>query len=134
MVKSDVDIEREKTEKMIDPTLDLILRLRIRANIRRQISTRKSVQEGKPDRLAELLEESANELSRLKNELEFERNRNIFSFSRIISLFGENNSLNLTKYDTMFSLNNNPTLESRLCEQRDYAIWGRHAADDGWDG
>ena len=80
MVKSIIDIEREKTEKMIDPTLDLILRLRIRASIRRQISTRRSVQEGKPDRLADLLEESANELSRLKNELEFERNRNIFSF------------------------------------------------------
>ena len=80
MVKSIVDMEREKTEKMIDPTIDLILRLRIRASIRRKISTRKSVQEGKPDRLADLLEESANELSRLKNELEFERNRNIFSF------------------------------------------------------
>ena len=78
--ESIVDIEREKTEKMIDPTLDLILRLRIRASIRRKISTRKSVQEGKPDRLADLLEASANELSRLKNELEFERNRNIFSF------------------------------------------------------
>ena len=80
MVKIFVDIEREKTEKLIDPTTDLILRLRIRANIRRQISTRPSVQEGKPDRLVDLLEESANELSRLKNELEFERNRNIFSF------------------------------------------------------
>ena len=83
MVKSIIDIEREKTEKMIDPTLDLldlILRLRIRASIRRKISTRRSVQEGKPDRLADLLEASANELSRLKNELEFERNRNIFSF------------------------------------------------------
>lgn len=80
MVKIFVDIEREKTEKLIDPTLDLILRLRIRASIRRQISTRRSVQEGKPDRLVDLLEESANELSRLKNELEFERNRNIFSF------------------------------------------------------
>ena len=79
-LKSIVDIEREKTEKLIDPTLDLILRLRILASIRRQISTRRSVQEGKPDRLADLLEESANELSRLKNELEFERNRNIFSF------------------------------------------------------
>lgn len=55
-LKSIVDIEREKTEKMIDPTLDLILRLRIRASIRRQISTRRSVQEGKPDRLADLLE------------------------------------------------------------------------------
>ena len=80
MVKSIVGIEREKTDELNEPTLDLILRLRIRASIRRQILTRKSVQEGKPDRLAELLEESANELSRLKNELEFERNRNIFSF------------------------------------------------------
>lgn len=83
MVKSVVDIEcekTEKTEKMIDPTTDLILRLRIRANIRRKIPTRKSVQEGKSDRIADLLDEAANEISRLKNELEFERNRNIFSF------------------------------------------------------
>lgn len=40
----------------------LIERLRIRANIRRQISTRKSVQEGKPDRLSDLLEEAADAL------------------------------------------------------------------------
>ena len=79
MVKSIVDIEREKTEKLIDPTLDLILRLRIRASIRKQQLAR-TVPEGKSDRLADLLVESANELSRLKNELEFERNRNIFSF------------------------------------------------------
>ncbi len=46
-------------------TEDLIFRLRKRAEIRRQISTRKSVQEGKPDRIAELLEEAANELQRL---------------------------------------------------------------------
>ena len=43
----------------------LIDRLRIRADIRRQISTRKSVQEGKPDRLADLLDEAANEIERL---------------------------------------------------------------------
>ena len=43
----------------------LVERLRIRAQIRRQISTRKSVQEGKPDRIADLLEEAANELERL---------------------------------------------------------------------
>lgn len=40
----------------------LIYRLRKRAEIRRQISTRKSVQEGKPDRIADLLEEAANAL------------------------------------------------------------------------
>ena len=45
----------------------LIFRLRKRAEIRRQISTRKSVQEGKPDRMADLLEEAANELERLTN-------------------------------------------------------------------
>lgn len=38
---------------------DLVTRLRKRAEIRRQIATRKSVQEGKPDRLADLLEEAA---------------------------------------------------------------------------
>jgi len=44
----------------------LIFRLRKRAEIRRQISTRKSVQEGRPDRMADLLEEAADELERLK--------------------------------------------------------------------
>ena len=37
----------------------LVYRLRKRAEIRRQISTRKSVQEGQPDRIADLLEEAA---------------------------------------------------------------------------
>lgn len=41
-------------------TDDLIYRLRKRAEIRRQIPTRKSVQEGAPDRIADLLEEAAN--------------------------------------------------------------------------
>ena len=41
---------------------DLIFRLRKRAEIRRQIATRKSVQEGKPDRLADLLDEAATAL------------------------------------------------------------------------
>jgi hypothetical protein len=47
---------------------DLIYRLRKRAEIRRQISTRKSVQEGAPDRIADLLEEAADALeSKEKN-------------------------------------------------------------------
>ena len=45
----------------------LIFRLRKRAEIRRQIQDRKSVQEGRPDRIADLLEEAANELERLKS-------------------------------------------------------------------
>lgn len=40
----------------------LVERLRIRANIRRNNTERKSVQEGKPDRIADLLEESAEKL------------------------------------------------------------------------
>lgn len=47
---------------------DLVYRLRKRAEIRRQISTRKSVQEGKPDRLADLLEEAANEIEKLQRD------------------------------------------------------------------
>lgn len=38
---------------------DLAYRLRKRAEIRRVIPTRKSVQEGQPDRLADLLDEAA---------------------------------------------------------------------------
>lgn len=43
----------------------LVYRLRKRAEIRRQISTRKSVQEGKSDRLADLLDEAAAEIEHL---------------------------------------------------------------------
>lgn len=45
---------------------DLVYRLRKRAEIRRQIPTRKSVQEGKPDRMADLLDEAADEIERLR--------------------------------------------------------------------
>ena len=40
----------------------LVFRLRKRAEIRRQITSRKSVQEGAPDRIADLLEEAADAL------------------------------------------------------------------------
>ena len=45
---------------------DLVYRLRKRAEIRRQISSRKSVQEGKNDRISDLLEEAANEIEDLR--------------------------------------------------------------------
>jgi len=41
---------------------DLVYRLRKRAEIRRQIPSRKSVLEGAPDRIADLLEEAADAL------------------------------------------------------------------------
>jgi hypothetical protein len=47
----------------------LVFRLRKRAEIRRQIQDRKSVQEGKADRIADLLEEAATEIERLQNEI-----------------------------------------------------------------
>lgn len=47
----------------------LVFRLKKRAEIRRQISTRKSVQEGKADRLADLLDEAATEIERLEGTI-----------------------------------------------------------------
>ena len=48
---------------------DLIYRLRKRAEIRRQIPSRKSVQEGEPDRIADLLEEAATEIENLRKQV-----------------------------------------------------------------
>jgi len=48
---------------------DLVYRLRKRAEIRRQIPTRKSVQENKPDRLADLLDEAATEIEHLQQTI-----------------------------------------------------------------
>jgi hypothetical protein len=45
---------------------DLVYRLRERARIRRQIPGRKSVVEGKADRIADLLEEAAREIEWLR--------------------------------------------------------------------
>jgi hypothetical protein len=47
----------------------LVFRLLKRAEIRRQIKDRKSVIEGAPDRISDLLEEAAEEIIKLKNNL-----------------------------------------------------------------
>lgn len=49
-----------------EPEEPLIYRLRKRAEIRRSINSRKSVQECKPDRISDLLEEAAEEIYRLE--------------------------------------------------------------------
>ena len=49
---------------------DLVERLLKRAEIRRQIPSRKSVQEGKPDRIADLLEEAAARITDLETQLQ----------------------------------------------------------------
>lgn len=51
--------------KVVDEN-DIVYRLRKRAEIRRQIPDRKSVQEGKPDRIADILEEAADEIEKLR--------------------------------------------------------------------
>jgi hypothetical protein len=45
----------------------LVFRLRKRAEIRRQIPGRLAAVEGKPDRIADLLDEAADEIERLQN-------------------------------------------------------------------
>jgi len=47
---------------------DLVYRLRKRAEIRRGITTRKSVQNNEPDRIADLLDEAADRLEMLEQE------------------------------------------------------------------
>jgi hypothetical protein len=49
---------------------DLIYRLRKRAEIRREIPSRKSVQNNEPDRIADLLEEAATEIEVLRAYIE----------------------------------------------------------------
>lgn len=51
----------------------LVFRLRKRAEIRRQIQDRKSVQEGRPDRIALLLEEAALKIEQLLDEVNQKR-------------------------------------------------------------
>lgn len=53
--------------KLKKPPESLVERLRKRAEIRRNIQTRKSVQEGKPDRIADLLDEAADEIYKLQS-------------------------------------------------------------------
>ena len=45
----------------------LVFRLRKRAEIRRQIPHRKSVEEGRPDRIADLLDEAADRIEQLES-------------------------------------------------------------------
>ena len=47
----------------------LVERLRTRARIRRSIGTRKSVQNGEPDRLSNLLDEAADKITELEEQV-----------------------------------------------------------------
>lgn len=65
---------------------DLCYRLITRSNIRKGITSRKSVQEGKEDRLCLLLEESARVISDLQVDLELTRVQRNASNRRIEEL------------------------------------------------
>lgn len=64
---------KSRNESLPIEQQSLVFRLRKRAEIRRQIKDRKSVQEGKPDRIAELLDEAAHEIERLNQIVEMYR-------------------------------------------------------------
>lgn len=63
MKSNDIDNLLQKTIEN-----DIVYRLKKRAEIRRQIPGRRSVIEGKPDRISDLLEEAAEEILKLRRE------------------------------------------------------------------
>lgn len=65
---SDSPISQIIAEDCLEKADSLVDRLKIRAMIRRQAQDRKSVQEGKKDRLADLLDEAADHISMLEFE------------------------------------------------------------------
>lgn len=79
---------------------DLVYRLQKRAEIRRQIKHRKSVEEGKPDRISDLLDEAAAEIGNLQAVIEQLRENAYVYQDRIVELNTALTSLQqLTPYD-----------------------------------
>jgi len=58
-----IDVDNDKQAD------DIVDRLKTRAEIRRSISTRKSVQEGQPDRIADIHEEAAAVIEQLRTQI-----------------------------------------------------------------
>lgn len=65
---SDCSIECQAVKTPV-PTQSLLYRLRKRAEIRRQIPGRLAVVEGKPDKIADLLDEAAEEIESLRHQV-----------------------------------------------------------------
>jgi len=77
---------------------DLVVRLRKRAEIRRQITTRKSVQNNEPDRISDLLEEAANRIEVLEANHKIQLNINESALQYITDLEqGLQASINLNR-------------------------------------
>jgi hypothetical protein len=99
---------------------DLIYRLRKRAEIRRQIVDRKSVREGKPDRIADLLEEAATEIERLNNIKPFawfDPSNNHFSLDKNDSAFTP-----LGQLLPLYSLSNIDAGIDRNTDNKEYSM------------
>jgi hypothetical protein len=79
-------------------TEDLVQRLHKRAEIRRQITTRKSVQNNEPDRISDLLEEAANRIEVLEANHKIQLDINEKALQYIAELEkGLESSLNLNR-------------------------------------
>jgi hypothetical protein len=77
---------------------DLVVRLRKRAEIRRQITTRKSVQNNEPDRIGDLLEEAANRIEVLEANHKIQLNINEKALQYVAELEkGLESSINLNR-------------------------------------
>jgi Mg2+ and Co2+ transporter CorA len=70
---------------------DLVYRLMKRAQIRRSIPTRKSVQNNEPDRIADLLEEAADKIYDLTQKYKNMHNLATQAMSRVHQLEKERN-------------------------------------------
>ena len=92
-------MERYRKIMINEQDPDLVYRLRKRAEIRRQIPGRKSVEEGKPDRIADILEEAANEIEQLRDE----RNR-LHMRDRILELAKEAGLITYDSDDKMLQV------------------------------
>jgi archaellum component FlaC len=91
---------------------DLVYRLRERARIRRQIPTRKSVQEGQPDRIADLLEEAAERIEVLEVDIGVYATRYAIQSREVAPIFDQNDKLRSLVHQ----------LERQIDDQKDYAI------------
>jgi len=66
-----------------DPRETLVYRLRKRSEIRLSIQSRKSIQQGEPDRISELLLEAADELENQQKVIE-KNNLEIYELNKVI--------------------------------------------------
>jgi organic radical activating enzyme len=104
--------EKDEPSDVLSGISDLTERLRKRAEIRLQITTRKSVQENQPDRIAELLVEAADKLDGLAEELTDTQTKLALALSReqelideIIPLKGERALINAGKEYKRYKIN-----------------------------